>query len=120
MTVCIREKLEKWEARKTFDVCYEQLKAFADNMSSRDDVVHVEVCEWLSKNVSVEVASQTRIIYGSSVNGGNYLKLEKQEDIDCFLVGGASLKGLEFAIICNSVTTKKELHGTAGKLSVLR
>lgn len=127
---CIGEKLEEREAGKTFDVCYEQLKAFADNVPSWDDVViayepvwaigtgkvaspqqaqevHVAVREWLSKNVSAEVASQTRIIYGGSVNGGNCLELAKQEDIDGFLVGGASLKGPEFASICNSVTAKK-------------
>jgi len=127
---CIGEKLEEREAGKTFDVCYEQLKAFADNLPSWDDVViayepvwaigtgkvatpqqaqevHVAVREWLSKNLSVEVASQTRIIYGGSVNGGNSAELAKQEDIDGFLVGGASLKGPEFASICNSVTAKK-------------
>lgn len=30
---CIGEKLEEREAGKTFDVCYEQLKAFAGNLS---------------------------------------------------------------------------------------
>jgi len=127
---CIGEKLEEREAGKTFDVCYEQLKAFADNVPSWDDVViayepvwaigtgkvaspqqaqevHVAIREWLSKNVSAKVASQTRIIYGGSVNGGNCVDLAKQEDIDGFLVGGASLKGPEFATICNSVTAKK-------------
>ncbi|MCI90543.1 triosephosphate isomerase chloroplastic-like, partial [Trifolium medium] len=33
--------------------------------------------------------------------------LAKKEDIDGFLVGGASLKGPEFATIVNSVTSKK-------------
>uniref|UniRef100_A0A0C9RUY0 TSA: Wollemia nobilis Ref_Wollemi_Transcript_11966_1281 transcribed RNA sequence n=1 Tax=Wollemia nobilis TaxID=56998 RepID=A0A0C9RUY0_9CONI len=127
---CIGEKLEEREAGKTFDVCYEQLKAFTEAMPSWDDVViayepvwaigtgkvatpdqaqevHVAVREWLRKNVSSEVASKTRIIYGGSVNGSNCAELAKQEDIDGFLVGGASLKGAEFATICNSVTAKK-------------
>ncbi|CDO96950.1 unnamed protein product [Coffea canephora] len=69
--------------------------------------VHVAVRDWLSKNVSAEVASKTRIIYGGSVNGSNCADLAKQEDIDGFLVGGASLKGPEFATIVNSVTSKK-------------
>ncbi|KAK4477155.1 hypothetical protein RD792_016368 [Penstemon davidsonii] len=69
--------------------------------------VHVALRDWLSKNVSAEVASKTRIIYGGSVNGGNCAELAKQEDIDGFLVGGASLKGPEFATIINSVTSKK-------------
>ncbi|RVW13175.1 Triosephosphate isomerase, chloroplastic [Vitis vinifera] len=69
--------------------------------------VHIAVRDWLKKNVSAEVASKTRIIYGDavqcmlhliklsfagSVNGSNCSELAKQEDIDGFLVGGASLK----------------------------
>lgn len=127
---CIGELLEEREAGKTFDVCYEQLKAFADAVPSWDNIViayepvwaigtgkvatpqqaqevHVAVRDWLKNNVSAEVASKTRIIYGGSVNGGNSTELAKQEDIDGFLVGGASLKGPEFATIVNSVTAKK-------------
>lgn len=127
---CIGELLEEREAGKTFDVCYNQLKAFADALPSWDNVViayepvwaigtgkvaspeqaqevHVAVRDWLKKSVSPEVASKTRIIYGGSVNGSNCLELAKKEDIDGFLVGGASLKGPEFATIVNSVTAKK-------------
>ncbi|XP_010555242.1 PREDICTED: triosephosphate isomerase, chloroplastic [Tarenaya hassleriana] len=127
---CIGEKLEEREAGKTFDVCFQQLKAFADAVPSWDDIVvayepvwaigtgkvaspqqaqevHVAVRDWLKKNVSEEVASKTRIIYGGSVNGGNCSELAKEEDIDGFLVGGASLKGPEFAAIVNSAVEKK-------------
>ncbi|XP_077231122.1 triosephosphate isomerase, chloroplastic-like [Tasmannia lanceolata] len=127
---CIGEKLEEREAGKTFDVCFQQMKAFADNVPGWDDIViayepvwaigtgkvatpqqaqevHVAIRDWLKKNVSAEVASKTRIIYGGSVNGSNCAELAKQEDIDGFLVGGASLKGPEFATIVNSVTSKK-------------
>ncbi|XP_052193083.1 triosephosphate isomerase, chloroplastic [Diospyros lotus] len=127
---CIGELLEQREGGKTFDVCFQQMKAFADAVPSWDNIViayepvwaigtgkvatpqqaqevHVAVRDWLKKNVSAEVASKTRIIYGGSVNGGNCAELAKQEDIDGFLVGGASLKGPEFATIVNSVTSKK-------------
>ncbi|XP_073313002.1 triosephosphate isomerase, chloroplastic-like [Primulina huaijiensis] len=127
---CIGELLEEREAGRTFDVCYQQLKAFADAVPDWDKIViayepvwaigtgkvatpdqaqevHVAVRDWLSKNVSAQVASKTRIIYGGSVNGSNCAELAKQEDIDGFLVGGASLKGPEFATIVNSVTSKK-------------
>ncbi|CAB4321149.1 unnamed protein product [Prunus armeniaca] len=127
---CIGEKLEEREAGKTFDICFQQLKAFADAVPSWDNIViayepvwaigtgkvaspeqaqevHVAVRDWLKKNVSPEVASKTRIIYGGSVNGGNSAELAKKEDIDGFLVGGASLKGPEFTTIINSVTAKK-------------
>ncbi|OVA04925.1 Triosephosphate isomerase [Macleaya cordata] len=128
---CIGEKLEEREAGKTFDFQLLMIRlSCADNVSSWDDVViayepvwaigtgkvaspqqaqevHVAVRDWLKKNVSAEVASKTRIIYGGSVNGSNCNELAKQEDIDGFLVGGASLKGPEFATIVNSVTSKK-------------
>ncbi|KAL1313788.1 hypothetical protein HN51_040446 [Arachis hypogaea] len=127
---CVGELLEEREAGKTFDVCYQQLKAFADAVPSWDNIViayepvwaigtgkvatpqqaqevHVAVRDWLKNNVSAEVASKIRIIYGGSVNGGNCAELAKQEDIDGFLVGGASLKGPEFATIVNSATEKK-------------
>ncbi|MBA0815128.1 hypothetical protein Gohar_020898, partial [Gossypium harknessii] len=98
---CIGELLEEREAGKTFDVCFQQLKAFAgkdrdltlmvpsfaDVVPSWDNIViayepvwaigtgkvatpqqaqevHVAVRDWLKKNVSEEVASKTRIIYG--------------------------------------------------------
>ncbi|XP_009590743.1 triosephosphate isomerase, chloroplastic-like [Nicotiana tomentosiformis] len=127
---CIGELLEEREAGKTFDVCFQQLKSFADALPSWDNVViayepvwaigtgkvatpeqaqevHAAVRGWLSENVSAEVASKTRIIYGGSANGSNCSDLAKKEDIDGFLVGGASLKGPEFASIVNSVTSKK-------------
>nr|P48497.1 RecName: Full=Triosephosphate isomerase, cytosolic; Short=TIM; Short=Triose-phosphate isomerase [Stellaria longipes]AAB30759.1 triose phosphate isomerase [Stellaria longipes] len=128
---CIGELLEEREAGKTFDVCFKQLKSFArfpakpwDNVvvayepvwaigtgkvasPEQAQEVHVAVRDWLKTNVSEEVASKTRIIYGGSVNGGNSLALAAQEDVDGFLVGGASLKGPEFATIINSVTAKK-------------
>ncbi len=43
-----------------------------------------------------------RIIYGGSVNDGNAADLAGQEDIDGFLVGGASLKGPAFVTIANA------------------
>uniref|UniRef100_A0A803NF75 Triosephosphate isomerase, chloroplastic n=1 Tax=Cannabis sativa TaxID=3483 RepID=A0A803NF75_CANSA len=127
---CIGELLEEREAGKTFDVCFQQLKAYADAVPSWDNIViayepvwaigtgkvaspeqaqevHAALRDWLKNNVSAEVASKTRIIYGGSVNGGNSAELAKKEDIDGFLVGGASLKGPEFATIINSVTSKK-------------
>ena len=47
---------------------------------------------WLRDSVSEEVANKTRIIYGGSVTETNAADLIKQQDVDGFLVGGASLK----------------------------
>lgn len=54
--------------------------------------VHAEIRKWLSSTVSSEAAKNTRVIYGGSVSEKNCKDLAKQEDIDGFLVGGASLK----------------------------
>ncbi|GAB4853210.1 Triosephosphate isomerase, cytosolic, variant 2 [Ancistrocladus abbreviatus] len=112
---CIGELLSEREAGNTAEVCFRQMKAFADALPIWENVViayepvwaigtgkvatpeqaqevHIAVRDWLKKNVSAEVASKMRIIYGGSVNGGNCAELAKQEDIDGFLVGGASLK----------------------------
>ncbi|KAF5755611.1 putative triose-phosphate isomerase [Helianthus annuus] len=118
---CIGELLEEREAGKTFDVyavpswdniviAYEPVWAIGTGKVASPEQaqeVHVAVRDWLAKNVSPEVASKTRIIYGGSVNAGNSADLAKKEDIDGFLVGGASLKGADFATIINSVTAKK-------------
>ncbi|BFI09078.1 triosephosphate isomerase (TIM) [Marchantia polymorpha subsp. ruderalis] len=127
---CVGELLEEREAGKTFEVVFQQLKAYADEVPSWTDVViayepvwaigtgkvatpqqaqevHEAIRGWLVDNVSPEASAQTRIIYGGSVNAGNCAELAKKEDIDGFLVGGASLKGPDFGTICNSVTSKK-------------
>ncbi len=129
---CVGEKLEERESGRTLDVVSDQLQAFADSLPDWSRVViayepvwaigtgkvatpeqaqevHAAIRKWLSEKVSPEVASKTRIIYGGSVNGPNSSELAKREDIDGFLVGGASLKGPEFVTIVNSVTSKKKV-----------
>ena len=63
--------------------------------------VHEQLRNWLSENISPEVGQSTRIIYGGSVTGSNAKDLASQNDIDGFLVGGASLKP-EFVQIVNA------------------
>ncbi|MCX4091273.1 triose-phosphate isomerase [Nocardia sp. alder85J] len=62
-----------------------------------------EVCGALRKEltemVGAEVAGGVRILYGGSVNAKNVGELVAQTDIDGALVGGASLKGDEFATL---------------------
>jgi triosephosphate isomerase len=67
--------------------------------------VHAWLRNWLSDNVSGSVAASVRILYGGSVKGANAPELSTKEDIDGFLVGGASLNGKEFVKICNATAT---------------
>lgn len=64
--------------------------------------VHAWLRGWLSDNVSGSVSASVRILYGGSVKGANAPELSQKEDIDGFLVGGASLDGREFVTICNA------------------
>jgi len=121
---CIGEKLEEREAGKTEEVVFNQMKFIADNVSDWSKVViayepvwaigtgkvatpeqaqdiHQKLRQWIKEKVSAEVAEKVQILYGGSVNGKNCKELAKKEDIDGFLVGGASLKP-EFSDIINA------------------
>jgi triosephosphate isomerase (TIM) len=122
--LCCGESLEQREANKTIEVVTAQLKAVKDKVADWSKIVtayepiwaigtgkvattaqaqevHAAIRAWLKKEVSEKVAVETRIIYGGSVNEKNCKDLSKQEDIDGFLVGGASLKPA-FVDIINS------------------
>lgn len=53
----------------------------------------------LTQLASAEVAGEVRVLYGGSVNAKNIGELIGQADIDGALVGGASLKGDDFATL---------------------
>ncbi|MCJ1248982.1 triosephosphate isomerase [Trapelia coarctata] len=113
--LCVGETLEQREANKTIEVVTRQLQAVAEVSKDWSKVViayepvwaigtgkvasteqaqevHAEIRKWLESTVSSEAAKNTRVIYGGSVSDKNCKDLAKQEDIDGFLVGGASLK----------------------------
>lgn len=121
---CCGESLEERESGKTISVIEKQLAAVSAKIGDWSKVViayepiwaigtgkvatvqqaqevHASIRSWLKANVSEDVAKQTRILYGGSVNGKNCKELAKEEDIDGFLVGGASLKP-EFVDIINA------------------
>ncbi|CAG9782137.1 unnamed protein product [Diatraea saccharalis] len=122
---CIGETLEEREAGKTEEVVFRQTKALVPAIGSNWDKVvlayepvwaigtgktatpqqaqdvHASLRNWLSTNVSPEVAANVRIQYGGSVTGATAKELAARPDIDGFLVGGASLKP-EFVDIVNA------------------
>ncbi|KAI8619631.1 Triosephosphate isomerase [Chytriomyces sp. MP71] len=123
---CVGEKLEEREANQTTEVVFRQLKAIADVLKPSDwtrvvvayepvwaigtgkvaspqqaQDVHKEIRGWLAANVSDAVAQATRILYGGSVGAKNSGDLQTQEDIDGFLIGGASLTA-DFVTIINT------------------
>ncbi len=55
----------------------------------------------LTRLYSPEAASSVKILYGGSINAGNAAGLFAQSAVDGGLVGGASLKADDFAVIAN-------------------
>jgi len=124
--LCIGETLEQRESGKTAEVCEAQLKAVIDvtreadwnniviayepvwaigtgkvATSAQAQEAHADIRTYLAEAVSPAVANNVRIIYGGSVTAKNSKELARQQDVDGFLVGGASLEP-EFADIINA------------------
>ncbi|KAJ7591629.1 Triosephosphate isomerase [Mycena floridula] len=124
--LCIGETLQERESGQTAQVCEKQLQAAVSVLKESDwskivvayepvwaigtgkvatsaqaQETHADIRGYLSKAVSADVASSTRIIYGGSVTASNCKELATQPDVDGFLVGGASLKP-EFVDIINA------------------
>lgn len=114
---CVGESLKEREDGRTAAVVIAQLAAIAQTIRSSDweqvvvayepvwaigtgkvatpeqaqDVHHI-IRQWISNNVSGEVAAKIRVLYGGSVTAANCDTLYRCADINGFLVGGASLK----------------------------
>lgn len=124
---CIGESLPQRESGELWDVLDGQMAALKSHVQAKDwsDVViayepiwaigtgvvatpdqaqevHAWLRKWVTDNVSPGVADQLRILYGGSVKGANSAELAGLEDVDGFLVGGASLDAQEFLTICNA------------------
>ncbi|KAH7170269.1 triose-phosphate isomerase [Dactylonectria macrodidyma] len=120
---CCGESLEQREAGKTIEVVSAQLDSLKAQISDWSKIViayepiwaigtgkvatteqaqevHKAIRDYL-RTVGSQVADETRILYGGSVNEKNCGDLSSQPDIDGFLVGGASLKPA-FVDIINS------------------
>jgi triosephosphate isomerase len=122
---CIGETLEQRESGKMFDILGAQMSAIAAKVDDWSKVVvayepvwaigtgvvaspeqaqevHAYLRKWFADNVNPDVSKSLRVIYGGSVNAENCVELATQEDVDGFLVGGASLKGPDFITIANA------------------
>ena len=120
----IGEKKEERENGTTMDVCASQLAPLAKILDAKDwekvaiayepvwaigtgltatpemaQETHKNIRDWVSTNVSPEIAEAVRIQYGGSMKGANAKDLLAQPDIDGGLIGGASLKDDFFNVI---------------------
>lgn len=119
--LCCGEELAQREAGSHFEVVTAQLEADLAEVSA-DDMYLVNIAyepvwaigtgktasaedaqamcahirKYLAERFNPQVAEETSILYGGSVNPGNVVELMKMPDIDGALVGGASLKPESF------------------------
>ena len=122
--VCIGETLEERESGKTEEVLHRQI---VEGLKGVDDLTKLVVAyepvwaigtgktataeqanetigyirKTLAENFCADCASKVRIQYGGSMKGSNAKELMAQPEIDGGLIGGASLKAPDFALVVN-------------------
>jgi triosephosphate isomerase len=123
--VCVGETRAEREAGKTAEVVIRQTNAFLEVVQAHHDFViayepvwaigtglnatnaqaqevHLWIRQLLHKKFGAPRGEQIRILYGGSANPGNIDGLLQEKDIDGGLVGGASLKPVDFAKMVKS------------------
>jgi triosephosphate isomerase len=127
---CVGETLEENESGRTGEVVSHQIKAGLDGVSIEQmtDIMIAYEPVWaigtgkaatpdganqiikdyirgeLTSIATNEIAEQIPILYGGSVKPGNAKDFFQQPDIDGALVGGASLKAVDFIKITEAAT----------------
>ncbi len=124
---CVGELLEERESGKHFDVLKSQLSEGLFNLSESEfsnivvayepvwaigtgktaspeqaQEVHAFLRGLITEKYGKELADETTILYGGSCNAQNAKELFAQNDVDGGLIGGASLKPIDFIEIAKS------------------
>jgi triosephosphate isomerase len=92
----------------SFTIAYEPVWAIGTGRAAtpaQAGEAHAFIRQWLSLDLSPEVAKRTRLLYGGSVKPDNFVELLRQPDVDGALIGGASLEVASFCGIADSVTS---------------
>lgn len=130
--VCVGETLEDYEADRTYEVVFRQVKMGLDGIefdggdsdgtnlvvayepvwaigtgrastpTNANGVIAEVVRPALAELFGEQMAQKIRVLYGGSVKGENAQEFFVQSEIDGALVGGASLKADDFMGIINA------------------
>ena len=88
-------------------IAYEPIWAIGTGKTATSDQAQ-EVCAQIRKVIGElygeDVAKATTVQYGGSMNAKNAEELLSKPDVDGGLIGGASLKAPDFAVIVNAAT----------------
>lgn len=88
-----------------FAIAYEPIWAIGTGKSaSKEDAE--EMCRFVRekvKEMNPNLEAKLRVLYGGSVKEANAADLSKEENIDGFLIGGASLKTESFEAIAKEI-----------------
>jgi triosephosphate isomerase len=64
--------------------------------------MHLAIRRHIASKYGKDIANNTSILYGGSMNAGNAADLLSKPDVDGGLIGGASLKSRDFLDIIKS------------------
>jgi triosephosphate isomerase (TIM) len=102
----LNEGLVHLDAKKPFVLAYEPVWAIGTGKVATPDQaeeVHGQIRAHLAEILSPAVGEKTSILYGGSVKPDNAKELAQKANIDGFLVGGASLKPVDFGLIAEKL-----------------
>ncbi len=128
--LCVGERLEENETGKTSQVVVSQLKDALADIKNADGLVVAYEPVWaigtgraatgrqsnetiglirstVESLIDAGTAADLRILYGGSVTAENIAEFISQPEIDCGLVGGASLKAEQFTAIVQKTSEIK-------------
>lgn len=97
--VLARQLAAATEGLSTFELAYEPVWAIGTGETATPEIAqeaHQFLRSELERHFNARRAAGTRILYGGSANPGNAASLIAMEDIDGFLIGGASLDSGKF------------------------
>ena len=104
----LQESLKDVSSFENLMIAYEPIWAIGTgNVATPEQAqsVHQMIRRFMSDVFSTDVAESISILYGGSVKPENTESLIQQEDIDGFLVGGASLASDSFLSIIDTVSS---------------
>lgn len=128
--ICVGETLEEREASNTLDIIGGQLAGSMPDLVTAQSLVVAYEPIWaigtgktptldqigevhdfirgrLERRFGTGVGRSTRILYGGSVNPGNAAEIFGVSNVDGALVGGASLRAVDFTPIIDALSAAK-------------